>query len=147
MLLTVIQLVQPFFKKLDGPYQALAVTLLSKASYFYFGNSNSLATIDVGAGYVGMVSYSPAIISVLLAIHTFSGPILVFLFMARYVNVKDIVRVQYFYLLSELFIFSVLSTVMRHHLFVWTVFSPKLLYEGMNLLVISVILNLLVFIC
>ena len=55
MLLTVIQLVQPFFKKLDGPYQALAVTLLSKASYFYFGNSNSLATIDVGAGYVGMV--------------------------------------------------------------------------------------------
>ena len=147
MLLILIHLVKPFFDKLEGPsYQALAVILLSKASYFYFGNSNSLATIDVGAGYVGMVSYSPAIISVLLAIHTFSGPILVLLFMARYVTVKDLVRVEYFFLLTELLIFSVLSTVMRHHLFVWTVFSPKLLYEGMNLVVISVILNLVHFI-
>ena len=142
LLLIMSHLVKPFFKKLDGPYQALAVTLLSKASYFYFGNSNSLATIDVGAGYVGMVSYNPVIISLLLALHTFSGPILVLLFMARHVGVRDLVRVQYFYLLTELIIFSVLSTLMRHHLFVWTIFSPKLLYEGMNLVVISGILNL-----
>ena len=147
MLLVLTHLIKPFFKKLEEGYQGLAVILVSKASDFYFGNSNSLATIDVGAGYVGMVSYNPAIISVLLAIHTFSGPILVLLFMARHVEVRHLVTSQYFYLLTELLLFSVLSTMMRHHLFVWTVFSPKLLYEGMNLIVMTVILNLVSFVC
>ena len=147
MLLVLTHLIKPFFKKLEGSHQGLAVIMVSKASYFYFGNSNSLATIDVGAGYVGMVSYNPAIISVLLAIHTFSGPILVLLSMAPHVGVRHLVRAQYFYLLAEILLFSVLSTVMRHHLFVWTVFSPKLLYEGMNLIVMTVILNLVSFVC
>ena len=43
----------------------------------------------------------------------------------------------------SLSMFCVLSTALRHHLFVWTVFSPKLLYEGMNLLVVSFILTVI----
>jgi ethanolaminephosphotransferase len=31
--------------------------------------------------------------------------------------------------------YVVVVTLQRYHLFVWTVFSPKLLYEGMSLLV------------
>ena len=34
-------------------------------------------------------------------------------------------------------LYTLLVTLMRYHLFVWTVFSPKLLYEGMLTLVMS----------
>ena len=34
-------------------------------------------------------------------------------------------------------VYVVLVTLQRYHLFVWTVFSPKLLYEGMHALVIA----------
>lgn len=31
--------------------------------------------------------------------------------------------------------YVILVTALRYHLFIWSVFSPKLLYEGMHLLV------------
>ena len=34
-------------------------------------------------------------------------------------------------------LYTLLVTHMRYHLFVWTVFSPKLLYEGMLTVVMS----------
>ena len=40
-------------------------------------------------------------------------------------------------------IYTVLVTAQRYHLFVWTVFSPKLLYEGMHTLIMSVVALLL----
>jgi hypothetical protein len=39
-------------------------------------------------------------------------------------------------------VYVVLITVLRYHLFVWTVFSPKLLYEAMHTLVISLLMLL-----
>ncbi|XP_060084233.1 GPI ethanolamine phosphate transferase 2-like [Ylistrum balloti] len=36
-------------------------------------------------------------------------------------------------------VYSTLVTLQRHHLFVWTVFSPKLLYEGVLTLLIAVL--------
>lgn len=55
---------------------------------------------------------------------------------------KDLFEVCYVLMLCKslpLAIYTVLVTVQRYHLFVWTVFSPKLLYEGMNTLVISIL--------
>ena len=43
-------------------------------------------------------------------------------------------------------VYSVLVTVERYHLFVWTVFSPKLLYEGMTTLVVFCFCWILAFI-
>jgi hypothetical protein len=42
-------------------------------------------------------------------------------------------------------VYVVLMTVLRYHLFVWTVFSPKLLYEAMHTLVISLLMLLINF--
>lgn len=42
------------------------------------GNSNSLATIDVAAGYVGIQSYMPFVNGPLLLINTYSAPILAY---------------------------------------------------------------------
>jgi len=39
-------------------------------------------------------------------------------------------------------VYVVLVTVQRYHLFVWTVFSPKLLYEAVSSLVTSVFVTL-----
>ena len=40
-------------------------------------------------------------------------------------------------------VYTVLVSAQRYHLFVWTVFSPKLLYEGMHTLVVSIIVLVL----
>lgn len=43
------------------------------------GNSNSLASVDVAAGYVGLEEYNVAVVTVLLLVHTYSMPVLAFL--------------------------------------------------------------------
>ena len=40
-------------------------------------------------------------------------------------------------------VYTVLVSAQRYHLFVWTVFSPKLLYEGMHTLVVSILMLVL----
>lgn len=50
--------------------------LIGKMFYFYQGNSNSLATIDVNAGYIGLESFNLLTVGVFLTVNTFSGPIL-----------------------------------------------------------------------
>jgi hypothetical protein len=42
-------------------------------------------------------------------------------------------------------VYVVLVTYLRYHLFVWTVFSPKLLYEVTHTLVISLVMLLMHF--
>ncbi len=39
------------------------------------GNSNSIATVDVSAGYVGLENYLPPVIGLLMAVSTYAGPI------------------------------------------------------------------------
>ena len=44
--------------------------------YFFLGNSNSLASIDVSAGYVGLEDYVPGVVGPLMYVATYCGPIL-----------------------------------------------------------------------
>lgn len=39
------------------------------------GNSNSLSTVDIAAGYVGLESYCAAVIGLLMCLNTYAGPI------------------------------------------------------------------------
>ncbi|XP_043527407.1 GPI ethanolamine phosphate transferase 2 isoform X3 [Frieseomelitta varia] len=54
----------------------LLYTWIGNVFYFYQGNSNSLATVDVAAGYVGVQSYMPFINGSLLIINTYAAPLL-----------------------------------------------------------------------
>ena len=36
-------------------------------------------------------------------------------------------------------VYTVMVSAQRYHLFVWTVFSPKLLYEGLHTVVVSIL--------
>ena len=144
--LTVFQflLLHPLFSNLHQSIRPLAYIWLGRVSFFYLGNSNSLSSIDVGAGYAGMDQFSPVLVSAMLALHTYSGPVLGIVSYAPQADRLDsLYNCLYVSLSAELSVFAVLSTMLRYHLFVWTVFSPKLLYEGMYLLVITILITVL----
>ncbi|XP_031627446.1 GPI ethanolamine phosphate transferase 2 [Contarinia nasturtii] len=109
---------------------------IGKQFFFYQGNSNSLASIDLAAGYIGLNSFNFAAVGFFLTLNTFSGPILSFLTFIH--NTYDctgqssqtivlplIVLLVAFPFILYLFIILAL----RQHLFIWSVFSPRLLYE------------------
>lgn len=113
------------------------------------GNSNSLATIDLNAGYIGLDSYHPVLVGAFLTLNTFSGPILTFLLALchlyeqlcgsnitvdqskkiRSTIAVNLLRIQSVQLGLPLTVYLIVATLFRNHLFVWTVFSPKLIYE------------------
>ncbi|XP_043281141.1 GPI ethanolamine phosphate transferase 2 [Venturia canescens] len=110
--------------------------------YFYQGNSNSLATIDVAAGFVGMETYQPLMAGIFLSINTYSAPVLAYLILIYRSTVSEKSKCYMRKILSinrrcalwrflPLAIYSIIVTIQRFHLFVWTVFSPKVLYEAM----------------
>uniref|UniRef100_A0A182PTV9 GPI ethanolamine phosphate transferase 2 C-terminal domain-containing protein n=1 Tax=Anopheles epiroticus TaxID=199890 RepID=A0A182PTV9_9DIPT len=123
---------------------------IGKTFYFYQGNSNSLASIDLNAGYVGLNNFDMLRVGLFLTLHTFSGPILSFLLLLnhffsdnerdsqrekqQHLPVASNARERILTLINVLIIvpvcfFIVVATVLRDHIFVWTVFSPKIIYE------------------
>nr|XP_053631910.1 GPI ethanolamine phosphate transferase 2-like [Cherax quadricarinatus] len=68
---------------------ALAVDWLASAHFFYQGNSNSLTTVDISAGFVGITSYRPLVHGILIAIQTFGGRFLTYLAYLMHVISKD----------------------------------------------------------
>uniref|UniRef100_A0A2C9GPL6 GPI ethanolamine phosphate transferase 2 C-terminal domain-containing protein n=1 Tax=Anopheles arabiensis TaxID=7173 RepID=A0A2C9GPL6_ANOAR len=118
---------------------------LGKTFYFYQGNSNSLASIDLNAGYVGLNNFDMLRVGLFLTLHTFSGPILSFLLLLHHIfsdNERDMkhlpvvtnVRERMLALTNVLItvpgsFFITVATVLRDHIFAWTVFSPKIIYE------------------
>ncbi|WCJ31981.1 GPI ethanolamine phosphate transferase 2 [Euphorbia peplus] len=123
---------------------------MGMAGHFALGNSNSLATIDVAGAFIGLSSYSTLLSGILMFLITYASPMLVLLSMVMYVSVKDtsyidttqpadsgnlLKKMIGFPCLVPLGLNSILLTaytivvlLMRNHLFVWSVFSPKYLY-------------------
>ncbi|CAH0713229.1 unnamed protein product, partial [Brenthis ino] len=109
--------------------------------FFYQGNSNSLASVDLGAGYVGLREYGAARVALRMGLHAYAAPALagaaLFAGLARAATdwrqyVQSVWRVTNIYALQRVYqvvIYCVIATVFRYHLFVWSVFSPKLLYD------------------
>ncbi|KOC61014.1 GPI ethanolamine phosphate transferase 2 [Habropoda laboriosa] len=110
--------------------------------YFYQGNSNSLATIDVAAGYVVIQSYMPFINGSMLLTITYSAPVLAYLLFVYHAIlqhpydtqeiVSQISKTYVTWRLLPVAIYTIIISIQRHHLFVWSVFSPKLLYEAVH---------------
>ncbi|XP_033738770.1 GPI ethanolamine phosphate transferase 2-like isoform X2 [Pecten maximus] len=132
---------------LSTPTVTLYYLWMGMAAFFYQGNSNSISTVDVSAGYTGLTDYQPVLVGFLIALSTYSGPVFWLVSLVRHVtSTLDIHHIYYHTRLKVLIleicttlcwtralplaVYSALVTLQRHHLFVWTVFSPKLLYEG-----------------
>jgi len=128
------------------PWWATGVMLnsLFLASFFYQGNSNSITTIDIAMGYTGLSNYNEYIVGLMTYLGTFSSPILVMLTLASAqsktlwpvtprldgMTLKNFMRIHFIRLAFANFVFCIVVVVMRQHLFVWSVFVPKIMYQA-----------------
>ncbi|XP_029176896.1 GPI ethanolamine phosphate transferase 2 [Nylanderia fulva] len=113
---------------------------LGNVFYFYQGNSNSLASINIAAGYVGLRSYMPFVTGAYLIVNTYSAPVLAYFllvyrqqFSETHETIDIVGRTSRTYIawrLLTMTVYMIIVAGQRHHLFVWSVFSPKLLYEA-----------------
>ncbi|XP_068596475.1 GPI ethanolamine phosphate transferase 2 [Brachionichthys hirsutus] len=128
-------------------YDAAQTTIMhywfGQAFFYFQGNSSNIATIDISVGFVGLESYVEAPAVLLTALSTYAGPLLWTCHLVCYLSSetdRSPVAVGHgCYCLALLrsvpaAAYIVLVTVLRYHLFIWSVFSPKLLYESMHLL-------------
>uniref|UniRef100_A0A8C9QD35 Phosphatidylinositol glycan anchor biosynthesis class G n=1 Tax=Spermophilus dauricus TaxID=99837 RepID=A0A8C9QD35_SPEDA len=108
-------------------------------AFFYFqGNSNNIATIDISAGFVGLDTYMEIPATFLTVFGTYVGPVLWASHLAHFLSSEASSRACFCYALIcsvPVATYLILVTSLRYHLFIWSVFSPKLLYEGMHLLI------------
>lgn len=102
---------------------------LGNVLYFCQGHSNSLASIDIAAGYVGLKDYKPIYVLLQILCHTYSLPVLTNLLLLSFYHNLNIWNV---FIMSRLLIIVTTYTIayiQRHHLFIWSVFAPKILLE------------------
>ncbi|XP_031498611.1 GPI ethanolamine phosphate transferase 2 isoform X2 [Nymphaea colorata] len=126
-----------------------ALYFLGMAGHFGLGNTNTLATVDVAGAYMGLSSYSAVLTGILSFMITYASMLLFLLGLLIYISLRDIDMLPLenvdlgSFLKSMmglpclvplslnsivLVAFTVVLLIMRNHLFVWSVFSPKYLY-------------------
>eukprot|EP01117_Protostelium_nocturnum_P011764 TRINITY_DN428_c0_g1_i1.p1 TRINITY_DN428_c0_g1~~TRINITY_DN428_c0_g1_i1.p1 ORF type:complete len:926 (+),score=242.77 TRINITY_DN428_c0_g1_i1:207-2984(+) len=112
----------------------LTLRWMGYSSFFILGNSNGISTIDISGAYTGLSSYNEFVVGSLVAIIGLSGPLFFFLYGIQMNNnsqgnaIKSISMIFGFRSVVIL-IFSLFIATHRHHLFIWSVFSPKYIYE------------------
>ncbi len=124
--------------------------LLQFASFFAFGGSNAISSVDLSSAYNGVADFNAVAIGVLVFVSNWAGPIYwvsatnLLLVRKRKAGQRGVFKAH----VAVLTVFATASvaavmaacTALRTHLFVWTVFSPKYLYAmgwsmGQHLLV------------
>jgi ethanolamine phosphate transferase 2 subunit G len=119
-----------------GPSNLTATSmLLQYSSFFVLGGSNAISSVDLSNAYNGITGYNVLAVGVLTFISNWAGPIWwvsgTTLLMSP--SIERRAPFEHFALLTLFTAFSTLSvmtacTVLREHLFIWTVFSPKFLF-------------------
>lgn len=104
--------------------------------FYSQGHSNSLASVDISVGYIGLYSYQPIIVFSQVLIHTYSFPILCHFLILRNNTVEDVKiwNILFCTRFCNFFIISIVTFILRHHLFIWSVFAPKLFIEFIHVL-------------
>ncbi|XP_033235103.1 GPI ethanolamine phosphate transferase 2 isoform X3 [Drosophila pseudoobscura] len=144
-----------FSVRLVHVYKIIMTIFVARMFYFYQGNSNSLSTIDLTPGYIGQTSYNPAIVALFVTLNTYSAEIHSFLYLIVHTLRSDlrsvgIMQLQPPYsiaadsLVAPLYaslvmlpaaFYLCLMVGFRYHLFIYSVFSPKVLYDCYTVLV------------
>lgn len=121
-------------------YLCIFTIVMQNLSFFQFGETNSLASVDLTNAFNGLSSYNMVLSGILTFISNWAAPIF---WSVAYLKLcidalpskSDKWNVLYDRLLFNLVFYSVAGLCLvgscynlRFHLFIWTVFSPKLLY-------------------
>ncbi|XP_051143920.1 GPI ethanolamine phosphate transferase 2 isoform X2 [Andrographis paniculata] len=127
-----------------------ALYYLGMAGHYGLGNTNTLATIDVAGAFMGVSSHSTIISGILMFMITYASPMLALVSMLMNISRRDILsnpqdsinnygRVMkstlgypclVLLILNSIILlaYAIMLLIMRNHLFIWSVFSPKYLY-------------------
>ncbi|CAK9438417.1 uncharacterized protein LODBEIA_P26410 [Lodderomyces beijingensis] len=148
---------------------AASTIVLQNFTFFATGNTNSLATVDLTNAYNGISSYNVISVGVLTFVSNFAGPLFWSLSslqliyepsvtsfekdskvdLTNYAGLKNSVLLVkslvslFFYSISAVSL-MVSCINLRFHLFVWTVFSPKLLYFGSWMVFVNLLTDIIV---
>lgn len=150
--LLIFQAQLSLLEKLDlNPIETTTTSLLLQyASFFAFSGSNAISSIDLSSAYNGVSGYNVLAVGLLTFVSNWSGPIFwtsatnILLLRLHRKGARNVWK-QHLSLLTLFVTISLVGvmvacTVLRTHLFIWTVFSPKYLYSmawafGQHLLV------------
>jgi ethanolamine phosphate transferase 2 subunit G len=120
-----------------SPIEIVTLSLITQYSTFFaFGGTNSIATIDLSNAYNGVSGYNVGAVGVLTFVSNWAGSVWWAFGICQLFSRTQLQRGQYSFLFSALTTFACVHTVavmvacmmLREHLFIWTVFSPKYLY-------------------
>lgn len=125
-------------QELDGAELATSTILLSCMSFFAFGGSNAMSSVDLSNAYNGVSNFNAGAVAILTFISNWAAPIYwtfatsTLLVRKRKAGQSN-VFLQHLAFLTVFVTFSAAAvmaacTALRTHLFIWTVFSPKYLY-------------------
>ena len=117
---------------------SLTSLLFQYISFFAFGGSNAISSIDLSNAYNGVSGYNVGAVGVLTFCGNWAGPLwwtsatalLLSSHKARKPQedwIRHVALLTTFAASSTLFV-MLACTALRNHLFIWTVFSPKYLY-------------------
>ena len=116
----------------------VASLLLQNLSFFAFGGSNAISSIDLSNAYNGVSGYNIGAVGILTFCTNWAGPLwwtsgIVMLWIQNSGEKPNKDWAQHLSILSAVVSTGVLCvmlacTALRTHLFIWTVFSPKYLY-------------------
>jgi len=114
--------------------------LLQQASFYLFGGSNAISSIDLSNAYNGVSGYNVLAVGILTFVSNWAGPIW-WVSATHTLRKRDRLQQQQhgsrdqahlafltLFVTSSLLATMVACTALRAHLFIWTVFSPKFLY-------------------
>lgn len=109
--------------------------IFQHTAFFAFGGSNAISSIDLSNAYNGISSYNVGLVGILTFLSNWAGPIwwlsATYQMRRRWTRTDATDRLVLSTLHVALGLLAVMTacTLLRTHLFVWTVFSPKLLYS------------------
>jgi ethanolaminephosphotransferase len=112
--------------------------LLQYASFYAFGGSNAISSVDLSSAYNGIGSFNVVAVGFLTLVSNWAGAVYwtsatSLLLLQKYRKGETFAFRQHISLLTLFTTISVAfvmaaCTALRTHLFIWTVFSPKYLY-------------------
>lgn len=100
---------------------------LQNLTFFQFGGTNSIATINLTNAYNGVNSnYNIYVVGVLMFLSNYAPSIYMALSFIPISDSKKLLKLKHYYITGVFLLIA--CTALRYHLFVWSVFSPKLCY-------------------
>lgn len=145
----------------DGPSLAIFVSILCSHYFFQTGHDNTFTSLQNAAAFVGFDSFSFYISGLLLGLNTFGVYLLGLCGFVGHVSfhpkkhrekhslhLKAERASSIFTVVGYFGLNAVLSTVFvaiqRRHLFVWAIFAPKFIFDGVILLFVNAVVVMLV---